>query len=98
VLSAGTDGIDGDSPAAGAVVDGGTIARAQALNLDPQRALAKFDSFPWFEALGDTIMTGPTGNNVRDLRVPYWFAVICLRADPLYSGPVRALADTGNEP
>jgi hydroxypyruvate reductase len=69
VLSAGTDGIDGDSPAAGAVVDGGTIARAQALNLDPQRALAKFDSFPLFEALGDTIMTGPTGNNVRDLRV-----------------------------
>jgi hydroxypyruvate reductase len=66
VLSAGTDG---DSPAAGAVVDGGTIARAQALNLDPQRALAKFDSLPLFEALGDTIMTGPTGNNVRDLRV-----------------------------
>jgi hydroxypyruvate reductase len=69
VLSAGTDGIDGDSPAAGAVVDGGTMARAQKLNLDPQRALAKFDSFPLFEALGDTIMTGPTGNNVRDLRV-----------------------------
>ena len=69
MLSAGTDGIDGDSPAAGAVVDGGTIARAQALNLDPQRALAKFDSIPLFEALGDTIMTGPTGNNVRDLRV-----------------------------
>jgi hydroxypyruvate reductase len=69
VLSAGTDGIDGDSPAAGAVVDGSTLARAQALNLDPQRALAKFDSFPLFEALGDTIMTGPTGNNVRDLRV-----------------------------
>jgi hydroxypyruvate reductase len=69
VLSAGTDGIDGDSPAAGAIVDGTTLARARALGLDPQRALAKFDTYPLFKALGDTIMTGPTGNNVRDLRV-----------------------------
>ena len=51
------------------MVDGSTIARAQALGLDPQRALAKFDTFPLFETLGDAIMTGPTGNNVRDLRV-----------------------------
>jgi glycerate 2-kinase len=69
VLSAGTDGIDGNSPAAGAVVDGTTHARARALGLDPERALATFDAFPLFERLGEAIMTGPTGNNVRDLRV-----------------------------
>jgi glycerate 2-kinase len=69
VLSVGTDGIDGNSPAAGAVVDGTTHARARALGLDPERAFAVFDAFPLFERLGDAIMTGPTGNNVRDLRV-----------------------------
>lgn len=69
VLSAGTDGIDGNSPAAGAVVDGTTMDRAQASGLNPVEALAKFDAFPLFEKLGDAIMTGPTGNNVRDLRV-----------------------------
>jgi glycerate 2-kinase len=69
VLSAGTDGIDGNSPAAGAVVDGSTIERAQARGLDSQAALEKFDAYPFFQALGDTIETGPTGNNLRDLRV-----------------------------
>jgi glycerate 2-kinase len=69
VLSAGTDGIDGDSPAAGAVVDGSTVSRAKAAGLDPAAALKQFNSFPVFERLGDAIVTGPTGNNVRDLRV-----------------------------
>lgn len=69
VLSAGTDGIDGNSPAAGAIADGTTVQRARAMGLDLQNAMLHFDSFPFFERLGDTIMTGPTGNNVRDLRV-----------------------------
>ena len=69
VLSAGTDGIDGNSPAAGAIADGSTVARAHSAGLDPAKALAGFDAFPLFEALGDAIVTGPTGNNVRDLRI-----------------------------
>jgi glycerate 2-kinase len=69
VLSAGTDGIDGNSPASGAVVDGTTIARAQALGLDADAGLREFNSFPFFEKLADAIQTGPTGNNVRDLRI-----------------------------
>ena len=69
VLSAGTDGIDGNSPAAGAVVDGSTVTRATARNLRANRALTTFDAFPLLHALGDTIVTGPTGNNVRDLRI-----------------------------
>jgi glycerate 2-kinase len=69
VLSAGTDGIDGNSPAAGAVVDGTTMARAQAHGLDAAAARAKFDAYPFFDALGDAVMTGPTGNNLRDLRI-----------------------------
>ncbi|HUI82787.1 MAG TPA: DUF4147 domain-containing protein [Candidatus Binatia bacterium] len=69
VLSAGTDGIDGNSPAAGAIADGSTLERARRRGLEPAAALAKFDSFPLFEALGNAIVTGPTGNNVRDLRI-----------------------------
>jgi hydroxypyruvate reductase len=69
VLSAGTDGIDGNSQAAGAVVDGTTLERARKPGFDVLAALAEFDAFPLFEAIGDTIITGPTGNNVRDLRV-----------------------------
>lgn len=69
VLSAGTDGIDGNSPAAGAVADGSTIERARARGLDGQAALHKFDAFPFFSLLGDAVDTGPTGNNLRDLRV-----------------------------
>jgi glycerate 2-kinase len=67
ILSAGTDGIDGNSLAAGAVVDGSTADRAggpEAL----RRALAGFNAYPVFESLGDTLVTGPTGNNLRDLR------------------------------
>jgi glycerate 2-kinase len=69
VLSAGTDGIDGNSPAAGAVVDGSTLSRAQARGLDPRAALETFDAYPFFSALADAIETGPTGNNLRDLRI-----------------------------
>jgi len=69
VLSAGTDGIDGNSPAAGAIADGSTIDRAQAAGLDPRSALQKFDAYRLFHALGDAIETGPTGNNLRDLRI-----------------------------
>ena len=68
-LSAGTDGIDGTSPAAGAVVDGTTLERAQKAGLDVAVHFTGFNSFPLFEKLGDAIQTGPTGNNVRDLRV-----------------------------
>ena len=69
VLSAGTDGIDGNSQAAGAVVDGSTIERARQQDLDPAKALAQFNAYSIFEKLGDAIITGPTGNNVRDLRI-----------------------------
>lgn len=69
VLSAGTDGIDGNSPAAGAVADGTTIERARTAGLDAQAHLDGFNSYPLFEKLGDAIQTGPTGNNVRDLRI-----------------------------
>jgi hydroxypyruvate reductase len=69
VLSAGTDGVDGNSPAAGAVVDGSTVERAGTRNLDVHRALDKFDAYPLFKSLGDAVETGPTGNNLRDLRI-----------------------------
>jgi len=69
VLSAGSDGIDGDSTAAGAVADGTTIARAASRGLDPAASLVGFNAYPFFDELGDTVMTGPTGNNLRDLRI-----------------------------
>jgi len=69
VLSAGTDGVDGNSPAAGAIVDGTTKARSQTCGLDVGTALGKFDAYPFFSALGDAIEIGPTGNNLRDLRI-----------------------------
>jgi hydroxypyruvate reductase len=69
VLSAGSDGIDGDSIAAGALVDGSTAPRAKARGLDVDEHLSGFNSYPLFEALGDAIVTGPTGNNLRDLRI-----------------------------
>jgi glycerate 2-kinase len=69
VLSAGTDGVDGNSPAAGAVADGTTLERARSKGLDIHAALEKFDAYPFFNALGDAIETGPTGNNLRDLRI-----------------------------
>jgi len=72
VLSAGTDGIDGNSPAAGAVVDGSTLTRASDRAGGPEavrHALSTFNTYPLFDALGDAVITGPTGNNLRDLRI-----------------------------
>ena len=69
VLSAGTDGIDGNSQAAGAIVDGTTIERAGSRGLDPAASLLRYNAYPFFDSLGDTVMTGPTGNNLRDLRI-----------------------------
>jgi glycerate 2-kinase len=69
VLSAGTDGVDGNSPAAGAVADGTTVTRAQSSGLDARAALETFDAHPFFSTLGDAVETGPTGNNLRDLRI-----------------------------
>lgn len=69
VLSAGTDGIDGNSPVAGAVADGETLSRAQAAGLDPADFFRRSDAYNFFHRLGDAIVTGPTGNNLRDLRV-----------------------------
>jgi glycerate 2-kinase len=69
VLSAGTDGVDGNSPAAGGLVDGSTIERARSRGLDAEATLAKFNAYPFFSELGDAIETGPTGNNLRDLRI-----------------------------
>jgi len=69
VLSAGTDGIDGNSPAAGAVADGETLMRAHAAGLDPADAFRRSDAFTFFSRLDDAIVTGPMGNNLRDLRI-----------------------------
>jgi hydroxypyruvate reductase len=69
VLSAGTDGIDGNSPAAGAVADGETLTRSRAAGLDPAEAFQRNDAFAFFSRLEDAIVTGPTGNNLRDLRI-----------------------------
>ncbi len=68
-LSAGSDGIDGNSPAAGAVVDSTTWSRALEQGIDPRRALDDFDTYPLFAALGDALVQGPSGNNVRDIRM-----------------------------
>jgi hydroxypyruvate reductase len=67
--SAGTDGIDGPTTAAGALVDQTTIDRARALGVSPQTALEHNDAFPFFAALQDLIVWGPTGTNVGDLHV-----------------------------
>ena len=69
VLSAGTDGVDGNSSAAGAVADGKTLERARAAKLDPRDFFDRSDAFTFFERLEDAIITGPTGNNLRDLRI-----------------------------
>jgi glycerate 2-kinase len=69
VLSAGTDGIDGNSAAAGAVADGETATRARAAGLDIRDFQVRSDSHTFFSRLGDAVITGPTGNNLRDLRI-----------------------------
>lgn len=69
VAAFGTDGTDGPTDAAGAVCDGATIDRARVLGLSARRALANNDAYPFFAALDDLIVTGPTNTNVNDLYV-----------------------------
>ena len=69
VFSAGTDGTDGPTDAAGAIADGLTIARAQQAGLDAESYLNENDAYHFFETLNDLIITGPTNTNVMDLRL-----------------------------
>lgn len=69
VLSAGTDGNDGPTDAAGAIADSFTLKKANKLNLHPQSFLLNNDSYHFFEKLGDLFITGPTNTNVMDLRI-----------------------------
>jgi hydroxypyruvate reductase len=69
LASAGTDGIDGPTDAAGAIVDLSTTSRAERLGLRPEAALSANDAYGFFAPLGDLIMWGPTGTNVGDLHV-----------------------------
>jgi hydroxypyruvate reductase len=75
LLAAGTDGVDGPTDAAGACVDGETVARARTAGLDPEAALAATDSHTLLAGTGDLVRTGPTGTNVADVVValrPAW--------------------------
>jgi hydroxypyruvate reductase len=67
LVSLATDGEDGTTGAAGAVVTGASLARAESLGLDVAAALSNNDSYAIFETLGDLLNTGPTGTNVNDL-------------------------------
>ena len=69
VFSAGSDGIDGNSHAAGAVADPTTVTRAHTFGFHLKSSLANLDACPMFTALGDAVVTGPTGHNLRDLRL-----------------------------
>ncbi len=68
-LSAGTDGTDGPTDAAGAIVDGRTFEKAASAGLEPQEYLRNNDSYTFFERIGDLLITGPTGTNVMDIQV-----------------------------
>jgi hydroxypyruvate reductase len=67
-ISGDTDGIDGSEDAAGAIVTPDTLARGRTLNLDARTVLERFDSYSFFQAIGDLVMTGPTLTNVNDMR------------------------------
>lgn len=69
LLCGGTDGTDGPTDAAGAIVDGDTVARALAKGLNPREFLAENDSYHFFQQLNDLLITGPTNTNVMDLRI-----------------------------
>ena len=68
-LSAGTDGTDGPTEAAGAVADTDTFKRAVSMGLDPRQFLVNNDSYHFFDQLGDLLITGPTNTNVMDMRI-----------------------------
>lgn len=67
VLAAGTDGTDGPTDAAGALIDAGTVVRGRTAGHDPARALADNDAHAFLTATGDLIVTGPTNTNLLDL-------------------------------
>ena len=69
LISAGTDGSDGPTDAAGAIVDGTTARRARSAGIDPEKYLADNDSYHFFEKAGGLFRTGPTGTNVMDLQI-----------------------------
>ena len=69
IAAFGTDGIDGNSPAAGAIVDGNSGKRARRRGVDPQKFIARSDSFHFFKKLNDNIFTGRTGTNVGDIYI-----------------------------
>jgi hydroxypyruvate reductase/glycerate 2-kinase len=69
LLSAGTDGTDGPTDAAGAIVDGETVKKLKAAGLDPAEYLANNDSYDFFRKTGELFVTGPTGTNVMDLQI-----------------------------
>jgi hydroxypyruvate reductase len=71
LVSLATDGGDGPTDAAGAVVSGSTLSRATSLGLDPAVFLKNNDAYPFFQALGDLIITGPTMTNVNDLTMVF---------------------------
>lgn len=83
-FSAGTDGTDGPTDAAGAMADGQTVPQARAAGLDPARHLAENDAYPFFRALGDLVLTGPTRTNVMDVHL--------LLAAPAEGRPARGNA------
>ena len=68
-LSAGTDGTDGPTDAAGAIIDGQTVARAKAIGLDPGTYLENNDSYNFFKQINELFITGPTGTNVMDIQI-----------------------------
>jgi glycerate-2-kinase len=67
IAALGTDGVDGNSPAAGAIVDSHSIVRARRLRLRVRDFAERNDSYNFFRKLNDNIVTGPTGTNVGDL-------------------------------
>jgi glycerate 2-kinase len=69
IVSIGTDGIDGPTEAAGAIVDGKTLIRGREMGLDYKKALSNNDSHTYLSGLGDLVITGPTGSNVNDLAI-----------------------------
>jgi len=73
ILCAATDGSDGPTDATGAIVEGDTVARARQLGLDARAYLANNDSYYFFQALNDLIITGPTNTNVNDLAMVFVF-------------------------
>ena len=69
LLSGGTDGTDGPTDASGAVADHTTIQRAKSMGMDPKAHLNNNDAYPFFQKLGDLLITGPTQTNVMDVRI-----------------------------